>query len=406
MTDGILYDIAEFIHTPLRTGIQRVTFEIAYRWPADRLPLVPVMSVSSGRVYELPPETLELMAVFFGRQAGDPDSARDNLVAIARRAAEHLRPVDPSSYRAFLNPELFFNDWRPVLYSQLLERIGERLFFLLYDFLPWLCPWWFTKGVMHQIPIMDFLRLVRHVRHAAFISEATRQDYLKRIVRDDRPTGPALALGGDGLGTAAPRFAPEKRRFTIVGSLEPRKNLGPALDAFRTLWTEGVQARLTVVGRMISLPENDRRTFDELRRSQPLFEWLQDLNDSAVRDVILDSRATLFLSRGEGFGIPPLESLSLGIPVIVYAGVPSLASIAEHGQLRLTSPDAAAVRDAVRAFLDDDFADRKSREILQLQVPTWAGLARNMAAWIEDTLATGSEQGVQGFSANTRTLAA
>ncbi len=359
--DGILYDITEFLHYPLRTGIQRVLFEIASRWPKDARPLVPVMSAPAGRVYLLSPETLDLMAVYFGQQAGDPEAAHQGLLEVARHGAERLRPIDPASYSAFLNAELFFNRWRPATYHQLLGTLRERFFCLLYDFLPWLCPWWFATW-LHQMPIMEYLRLVRHVKHVAFISEATRQDYLKRIVRDDRPTGPALALGSDGLGVVPPRFASERRRFTIVGSLEPRKNLGPALDAFRALWAEGVQARLTLVGRMVSLAENDHRNFDEF--------------------------PTIFLSRGEGFGIPPLESLSLGIPVIVYAGVPSLASIESHGQLRLPIPDAEAVRQAVHAFLDDDFARGKSQEIPRLRLPTWAGLARNLATWIENTLAS------------------
>jgi glycosyltransferase involved in cell wall biosynthesis len=186
---------------------------------------------------------------------------------------------------------------------------------------------------------------------------------------------------------APPRFAPERRRFTIVGSVEPRKNLGPALNAFRALWAEGVQVRLTLVGRVLTLPEEDQRTFDELRRTQPLFECLEGLGDSEVRELILGSRATLFLSRGEGFGIPPLESLALGVPVIVSADVPSLACIEPLGQVRLASPDADAVRAAVRSFLDDDLARRKTEEIRGLRLPTWAGLARDLAAWITDTLA-------------------
>jgi glycosyltransferase involved in cell wall biosynthesis len=390
MQDAILFDLAEFMEVPLRTGIQRVTFEVASRWPADALPLMPVISAPSGCVRGLPRETLDLMAVYFGRRPGDAAAARAALVAIGRAA--DLPPVDPADYRAFLNLELFYTDWRLATYHSLLERIRDRLFFFLHDFLPVLAPRWFPKGIMHRIPLMDFVRLVRDIRHVAFNSEATRQDYLTRIVRRPRPAGPALPLGGDGLGIAPPRFNPENRRFTFVGSLEPRKNVGPILEAFRSLWAEGAQVRLTIVGRMISLPDDDRRLLDTLRQTQPLFEWLQDLDDAQVRDVIRGSRATLFVSRAEGFGIPPLESLALGVPVIVYAGVPSLGAVEGHGQLRLANPDAAAVREAVRAFLDDGFARRKSEEILRLRLPTWDGMARDMAGWIEDTLAAADGQ--------------
>jgi glycosyltransferase involved in cell wall biosynthesis len=384
--EGILYDLSEFLNCPLRTGIQRVTFEILAHWPAGLAPLLPVILTPSGQAHLLPPETFGLMATFFGRTPGDPGAAREQLLALAARAAQDFPPTDPVRALAFFNPELFFNDWRPAAYHQLLDRMGDRFFFLVYDFLPWLCPWWFSKGVMHQIPIMDFLRLVRRVEHVAFISEATRQAYLKRIVRSPRRAGPVFALGGDGLGVAAPSFSPEKRRFTAVGSVEPRKNLGPVLRAFASLWEQGVEARLTVVGRMIGLPAEDRRLFDDLRQNERQFEWRENLDDGQVRAVITASRATVFVSQGEGFGIPPLESLALGVPVIVFDGVPSLDAVEPHGQVRLSVPDADSVRQAVLEMLDDDYARAKAQEIAGLHVPTWGELACDIEAWVEGVL--------------------
>jgi glycosyltransferase involved in cell wall biosynthesis len=384
MNDGIIYDIAEFMNCPLRTGIQRVTYELLCRWPAGRVPLVPALSTPQGRMYRLPPETLGLITEFFGRSPGDPARARQCLTDIAAAAAT-LPELAPERCLALFNPELFFNHWRPRYYSELLGRMGDQIFFMLYDFFPWLYPWWFDRGLMHQIPLMEYFRLVRQVEHAAFISEATRQDYLRRILRRERPAGPVLALGGDGLGVAEPDFNPQRRRFTVVGSLEPRRNVGPVLQAFAALWADGVDVRLTLLGRLIALPDSDRRLFDEFVARQPQFEWKSCPTDSELREIIRDSRATLCVSRAEGFGIPPLESLSLGVPVIGYAGVPSLAAIEPHGQIRLTLPDADSIRQAVLRFLDDDFARQQYRDLTRLEIPTWAGLARKASDWIENT---------------------
>jgi glycosyltransferase involved in cell wall biosynthesis len=381
--DGVLYDISEFIASPLRTGIQRVTFEILYHWPPGRAPLRPVLFGPPGRWYYLPPETPALMVEFFGRQPGDPAAARERLAALAARIPDGLAPADPERCLGLFNPELFYAADRIAAYETLLRETGARCFFFLHDFLPWLYPWWFGKGLMHQIPMMEFLRMVRQVRHVAFNSEATRRDYHRRIVRRDLPTGPVLTLGGDGLGRAEPAFAPPNRRFTVVGSLESRKNTGAVLQAFRSLWAAGVDARLTLVGKQFFLPEEDRRLLEETLRTEPRLEWLQNLSDDQVRAVIRDSRATLFMSEGEGFGIPPLESLSLGVPVIAFAGVPSLAAVEPHGQLRLARADRASIRQAVLDFLEDDFAARKHEQIRLLKLPTWADQSRNAAGWIE-----------------------
>jgi glycosyltransferase involved in cell wall biosynthesis len=98
--------------------------------------------------------------------------------------------------------------------------------------------------------------------------------------------------------------------------------------------------------------------------------------------VIRGSRATLFPSLGEGFGLPPLESLALGVPVIVASQVPSLGLIAPGGQVRLDRPDAQGIRAAVLDMLDDATARRKCQEITGLSLPRWADLGRACADWL------------------------
>jgi glycosyltransferase involved in cell wall biosynthesis len=104
-----------------------------------------------------------------------------------------------------------------------------------------------------------------------------------------------------------------------------------------------------------------------------------------VRHLIRGSRATIFASQAEGFGLPPLESLALGVPVIVSEGLPSIAMIEPPGQVRLAQPDAAGIRQAVLDMLDDTFARRKYEEIRGLNLPTWADLSRRLGQWIESS---------------------
>src|SRR5262249_9082609 len=150
-----------------------------------------------------------------------------------------LSPDEVGAYRGLLNPELFFDGARLDFYDRLLPRLRDRVFFFLHDFLPWLRPQLFAKGGL--LYTMGYVRLVRRLEHVSFNSEATRRDYLERILRRDRPTGPVLMLGSDGLGVAEPEFTAHARSFTVIGSLEPRKNHRAVLDAFEALWAEGVE---------------------------------------------------------------------------------------------------------------------------------------------------------------------
>ena len=61
----------------------------------------------------------------------------------------------------------------------------------------------------------------------------------------------------------------------------------------------------------------------------------------------------LFPSEGEGFGIPPMEALHAGIPVIVSAGLPALAGQPGLGQIRLEPVTSGTIAEAVRMLLDD-----------------------------------------------------
>jgi hypothetical protein len=54
MSDVVLYDLTEFVRHPLRTGIQRVTYEVVAHW-AGPLPLAPVR-ISEDGLYLLPPK--------------------------------------------------------------------------------------------------------------------------------------------------------------------------------------------------------------------------------------------------------------------------------------------------------------------------------------------------------------
>jgi glycosyltransferase involved in cell wall biosynthesis len=82
-----------------------------------------------------------------------------------------------------------------------------------------------------------------------------------------------------------------------------------------------------------------------------------------------------FPSRGEGFGLPVLEAMACGVPVLTT----HCTSLPEVGgeAVAYTEPDADSIRDALRALLDDD----ARREMLagagyaRSQEFTWAASA-------------------------------
>jgi glycosyltransferase involved in cell wall biosynthesis len=379
MPRPILYDLTQFLRAPFRTGIQRVVFEISRNWSGQR-PLVPALVGADSRLRVLPARTLELIARFFLAAPDQVHALREHLASLLHDKGAS-RPARLRHYAAILNPEVFFEPSHLSFYERLLARgHGGRVFLIFYDLLPLWHPEWFDRHI--GLVSMEYLHLVRRVANVAFISESVRGEYLDRLLRRPQPTGPVICLGADGLGMAEPCFDPTVRRFTVVGTIEPRKNHAAVLDVFETLWAEGVDAELVFAGRMVNLYPEIAERVRRVQTIQPRFHWQEAPDDDSLRALIRGSRATIYSSLAEGFGLPPLESLALGVPVIVSESIPSVAMLKPLGQVRVPEPTADWLCRAVRPMCDDTFAARKFEEIRRLRLPRWSELGPQVERWM------------------------
>jgi glycosyltransferase involved in cell wall biosynthesis len=369
MTGTVYIDITELLRNPIRTGIQRVERELIRHWPGPSR-LCPVIADSTG--FQLLSEHA-LPALLGG--AAIPEQQSDSLPSL-------FLPLQPDlTTLRLVNPELFFDPQRAALYSNLIRQGARGIGWLLYDFLPWLTPQDFAPGSARLG--MHYLRALRDIPQIAHISEQTRNDYERRIMRGRGRSGPVIPLGGDGLAIPRQEFTPARRRYVALGTIEPRKNVAAILEAFAQLWREGNNAELVVVGMM---REGTEREADWLGRlsDEPKFRYLGHADDAELRDVLQGARALVFASRSEGFGLPPLEALHAGIPVIASAGIPSLMMLPPSGQLRLRDVSAIAIADAVRELENDQVAAALWREAASLSIRTWRDAARDFAAWAQD----------------------
>lgn len=373
MNDQIFYDLSEFVSNPVRTGIQRVSYEVLKNWKFST-PLAPAFILAdTGQPRLLPKNFLTLMELLFDGDAGAQQDAPRRIAQCVKRDTRRVTADELDSFIGFLNPELFFEPHRLDFYGRLAARMGERIHWIVYDPLVWLCPDLFPSGAI--VGTMDYLKTLRAIPNLYFISDECRRSFCERILRTSRPTYRVCSLGADALGRAPPKFSASRKCFTCVGTIEPRKNHWIVLQAFREIWDRGIDAQLAFVGRLGWNSEKLSNELAKMSGHESRFVWHRNLDDARTREVIASSRATIYASEMEGFGLPPLESLALGVPVIASKRLPSLSVVPDLGQIRLSQVSVASIVDAVTAMLDDTFAAQKYREISQLEVPTWSGLA-------------------------------
>ena len=101
-----------------------------------------------------------------------------------------------------------------------------------------------------------------------------------------------------------------------------------------------------------------------------------------------EARALVCATEAEGFGLPPLEALHAGIPVIATA-MPSLDMLPPCGQIRLAEARPPAIAAAVETMLDDATAARLWQEAARVKVRSWRDFAHDVADWVMTSSGTG-----------------
>ena len=104
--------------------------------------------------------------------------------------------------------------------------------------------------------------------------------------------------------------------YLIVSTVEPRKNHEYLLDVFDMLWEQGMEIKLCIIGRMgWRVEKTAKRIYGHRFFNEKLLYW-SDLNDEELQFCYENSKMLLFPSIVEGFGLPIVESLTNGLPVL------------------------------------------------------------------------------------------
>ncbi len=103
--------------------------------------------------------------------------------------------------------------------------------------------------------------------------------------------------------------------FLFVGTFEPRKGIDVLLDAFTEVARENPDVELWLAGQHgWGIDEVEARLSTHPAAAR--IRRLGFVPDDALAPLLRQSRAAVYPSRGEGFGLPVLEALACGVPVV------------------------------------------------------------------------------------------
>lgn len=220
-------------------------------------------------------------------------------------------------------------------------------------------------------------------------SQATLDD-LAEFGRANRlPSPPSLAawLGtSERLAAGTTMSPPDRPTFVILGTIEARKNHLMLLQIWqRLIQLLGPEApRLQIVGQRGW--ECDQ-VFDLLDNSAHLRKAVVELSncgDEALARHLASARALLFPSLIEGYGLPLIEALRAGTPVIA-SDLPALREIGEGVPDFLGPLDQAAWERAILDYAEPGSTARRDQlqRLSGYRAPTWEDHFCKVDAWME-----------------------
>jgi glycosyltransferase involved in cell wall biosynthesis len=193
------------------------------------------------------------------------------------------------------------------------------------------------------------------------VSETSKRDILRFFsVPDDKVTVIPNAID-ERFGTAPAedevrrvreRYQLSDEFVLYTGNIKPHKNVDRLIEAFHQLREEGFgHLRLLIIGDEISTHPSLRRAVHRWKLHKHV-RFLGFVPDQTLAVLYRLAAVFVFPSLYEGFGLPPLEAMASGTPVVT-SNVSSLPEVVGDAAVLIDPLDPAAIASGIRQVLTD-----------------------------------------------------
>ncbi len=235
------------------------------------------------------------------------------------------------------------------------RRRGPACVITLHDLIPLLFPHYTPKALKTRLLPLFRLVLRASARRADAIitpSACSRRDVI-RALRLPAGRAPAVTVVPEGVHERfrPPPARPPAREILFVGRFDPYKNAPRLVEAFADLRRRVPDARLRLVGPPDARYPGARAAAERLGVSGAV-RWDGYLADEDLVRAYGEAAVFALPSRYEGFGLPVLEAMACGTPV-VCGNRSSLPEVAGDAALLVDPDDTAALAGALERVLTE-----------------------------------------------------
>lgn len=384
----ILIDVSTIAQVDARTGIQRVVRAVASALQKLSTPSATVRLIAASRTsfYRVLPDN------WLSGPAG------------RRLDLSTLPPVSANAGDIFFGLD-FSTSILPQHEQQIAQwrRSGVSISIVLYDLLPMSDGKWFTFRMRG-----NFRRWLKFTkRHADLVIAISRtvadqfEEWQDRSwLAPARRVPVAVARLGSDISASLPsrglpsdsqailEWMGSRPTVLMVGTVEPRKGHSQALDAFRLLWQDRDGPQLLMIGRAGWKTSRLQSKLREAAAQESRFNWLEGPSDEFLEQIYQRASGLLVASNGEGFGLPIVEGLSHGLPILVR-DLPVFRELEGPGVTFFAGRSAS---DLAQALIDWRDSGGGTSSTLDWRTHSWGETASDIMALLLSSASTSIEQ--------------
>jgi glycosyltransferase involved in cell wall biosynthesis len=198
-------------------------------------------------------------------------------------------------------------------------------------------------------------------RRVLTVSNASKDDilhYLRvpadrvEVIYNALDTRLATPPTDDEVAHVRDRFLLTSPFILYAGNIKPHKNVDRLIEAYSILRRRGItEPKLLIIGDQISKYPNLRRLVHGFQL-HPHVRFLGFVPETTLAALYRLASVFVFPSLYEGFGLPPLEAMAAGTPVVT-SNVSSLPEVVGDAAVLIDPMDAGAIADAMARVLSD-----------------------------------------------------
>jgi glycosyltransferase involved in cell wall biosynthesis len=383
LTREFLLDVSRLIWRAWRgarpTGIDRVCLEYLDHFGSRSQAVIQF----KGQVFVLPPRESDRL---FAALRPPARGARTRLAAVAPLAWARAKRRPPRSDMTYLN--VGHTGLHDSALPSWIESNEVRAVYLVHDLIPITHPQFCREGEAgkHRMRMQNALTSATGIvansqatlSELAAFAKATQAPLPKSIVNWISGQRPPVGI--------QPRHL-ERPHFVTVGTIEGRKNHLLLLRIWQRLIAQMGKDTpiLVIIGQRGWKAEEAFALLDGADELRGHVIEIGNANDEGLAALLAGATALLMPSFAEGFGLPVIEAIQVGTPVIA-SDLPVYREIVGAIPTYVDPRSELVWEEVIRSFLQDSSEQNRQRRAMKdYAAPDWQSHFMRLEAWLNDS---------------------